>query len=66
MTWSKLREAATKVAGPGRVLAVDLVGVAGVASAVHGVALIYQPAAWILAGLAAVATALILNTKRKP
>ena len=49
-----------------RVLALDVVFVAGVAALVYGVAQVYQPAAWILGGLVTAAAALVAASKRPP
>ena len=44
-------------------LALDLVALGGLAAVVYGVALIYAPAAWILGGLVAAATAAGLSRR---
>lgn len=47
----------------GPVVAVDLVGLSGLAALVRGVQMIYPPAAWILAGAAAVAWAVLASRR---
>lgn len=61
----KLLERLGKAAPAVRTAAIDISGVAGVAAIVHGLGLIYEPAAWISGGLAALAASVLLQRSRK-
>ncbi|ODT22233.1 MAG: hypothetical protein ABS35_15395 [Kaistia sp. SCN 65-12] len=55
-----IRRGATAVARATPALARDCVGIVGAASVVFGIAMIYQPAAFIVGGLMAMAAAFAL------